>query len=109
LIVESGGRTAEGATKLHVWWKLTEPAEGDDLATLCRLRGHIAVKVDGDSHFRSAHQPIRVAGSVYHKGGFQRLVAIREANPVEVDFREFAELRKFRTITESSSGGRASD
>jgi hypothetical protein len=28
LIVESGGRTAEGAAKLHVWWKLTEPAEG---------------------------------------------------------------------------------
>jgi hypothetical protein len=56
------------------------------------LRGDIAVKVDGDAHFRSAHQPIRVAGSVYHKGGFQRLVAIREANRVEVDLRELAEL-----------------
>ncbi|MFN3642576.1 MAG: hypothetical protein ACK4TB_06575 [Gemmobacter sp.] len=23
----------------------------------------------GDTHFRSAHQPIRVPGTVYHKGG----------------------------------------
>lgn len=91
LIVESGGRTPEGAAKLHVWWKLTEPAEGEDLASLCRLRGDIAVKVGGDTHFRSAHQPIRVAGTVYHKHGHQRLVQIRDQNPVEVDLSDFAE------------------
>lgn len=91
LVVESGGRTPEGAIKLHVWWKLTEAAAGEDLNTLCRLRGDIAMKVGGDTHFRSAHQPIRVAGSVYHKGGFQRLVQIREHNAVEVDLGEFAE------------------
>ena len=92
LIIESGGRTPDGATKLHVWWKLTEPAEGEDLARLCALRGEIAIKVGGDTHFRSAHQPIRVAGSVYHKGGFQRLVQIREHNGIEVDLDDFAEL-----------------
>ena len=92
LIVESGGRTPEGATKLHVWWKLTEAVTGGDLATLCRLRGDIAMRVGGDTHFRSAHQPIRVAGSVYHKGGFQRLVQIRDHRPVEVELAEFAEL-----------------
>jgi hypothetical protein len=91
LIVESGGRTPQGAAKLHVWWKLTEPAGGEDLATLCRLRGDIAVKVGGDTHFRSAHQPIRVAGTVYHKHGHQRLVQIRDHNPVEVDLADFAE------------------
>ncbi len=91
LVVESGGRTPEGGLKLHVWWKLTEAATGDDLATLCRLRGDIAMKVGGDTHFRSAHQPIRVAGSVYHKGGFQRLVQIREHNAVEVDLVDFGE------------------
>ena len=91
LVVESGGRTPEGGLKLHVWWKLTEAATGDDLATLCRLRGDIAMKVGGDTHFRSAHQPIRVAGSVYHKGGFQRLVQIREHNAVEVDLSDFGE------------------
>jgi hypothetical protein len=91
LTVESGGRTPEGPTKLHVWWKLTEAATGEDLVALCRLRGDIAMKVGGDTHFRSAHQPIRVAGSVYHKGGFQRLVQIRDHHPVEVDLSEFAE------------------
>jgi hypothetical protein len=91
LIVESGGRTPEGAAKLHVWWKLTEPAEGEDLVTLCRLRDDIAVKVGGDTHFRSAHQPIRVAGTIYHKHGHQRLVQIRDHNPVEVDLADFAE------------------
>lgn len=93
LLVESGGRTPEGAMKLHVWWRLSEPAAGEDLATLCRLRGDIAFKVGGDSHFRSAHQPIRVAGSVYHKGGFQRIVTILEYRPArEWELRDFAEL-----------------
>ena len=93
LIVESGGRTADGIDKLHVWWRLSEPAEAEDIALLCRLRGDIAVKVGGDTHFRSAHQPIRLAGSVYHKGGFTRLVTIRRHSPqAEVHFRDFAEL-----------------
>ena len=92
LIIESGGRTAAGTDKLHVWWKLSEPAAAEDLELLCRLRGDIAVKVGGDTHFRSAHQPIRVAGSVYHKGGSQRLVQIREHNAFEADLRTFAEL-----------------
>ncbi|MCC6007120.1 MAG: AAA family ATPase [Rhodobacteraceae bacterium] len=91
LIIESGGRTPEGAAKLHVWWKLTEPAEGEDLATLCRLRGEIAVKVGGDTHFRSAHQPIRVPGTVYHKHGHQRLVQIREHRDVAADLADCAE------------------
>ena len=90
LIIESGGRTSEGASKLHVWWRMTEPAEGTALAELCRLRGEIALKVGGDTHFRSAHQPIRVAGSVYHKHGHQRLVQIREHHSIEVDLDEFA-------------------
>lgn len=93
LIVESGGRTADGIDKLHVWWRLSEPAEAEDIALLCRLRGDIAVKVGGDTHFRSAHQAIRLAGSVYHKGGFTRLVTIRRHSPqAEVHLRDFAEL-----------------
>lgn len=92
LIVESGGRTAEGQPKLHVWWRLTEPTEADDLAQLCALRGSIADKVGGDPHFRSAHQPIRVPGTIYRKGGVERVVTIRQHDPRrEVDLREFAE------------------
>ena len=92
LIVESGGRTPDGLDKLHVWWRLSEPAEGEDIGLVCRLRGDIAVKVGGDTHFRSAHQPIRLAGSIYHKGGFKRLVNIRRHQPdIEVDLRDFTE------------------
>ena len=46
LIVESGGRTPEGATKLHVWWKLTEPAEGADLD---RFVGRARPVLDADA------------------------------------------------------------
>ncbi|MCX7379850.1 MAG: AAA family ATPase [Alphaproteobacteria bacterium] len=92
LVVESGGRTAEGQTKLHAWWRLSEPATGADLALLCHLRGDIAAKVGGDPHFRSAHQPIRVPGTIYRKGGVERVVTIRTHNPRrEVDLSTLAE------------------
>ncbi len=92
LVVESGGRTAEGQTKLHAWWRLSEPATGADLALLCHLRGDIAAKVGGDPHFRSAHQPIRVPGTIYRKGGVERVVTIRTHNPRrEIDLTALAE------------------
>ncbi|AXC51240.1 hypothetical protein DRW48_11755 [Paracoccus suum] len=92
MVVESGGVTAEGQRKCHVWWALTEPAEGDDIARVTRLRGDIAAKVGGDMHFRSAHQPIRVAGSVYYKNNLKTQVRIVELNPDrERDLAEFIE------------------
>ena len=92
MVVESGGVTPEGQRKCHVWWALTEPAEGDDIARVCRLRGDIAAKVGGDMHFRSAHQPIRVAGSVYYKNGLKTQVRIVELNADrERDLAEFIE------------------
>ncbi len=92
MVVESGGITSEGQRKAHVWWKLTEPVEGSDIARLCRLRGDIAAKVGGDMHFRSAHQPIRVAGSVYYKNNLKTLVRIVELNPrLERDLDELIE------------------
>lgn len=92
MVVESGGVTPEGQRKAHVWWKLTEPAEGSDIARVTRLRGDIAAKVAGDMHFRSAHQPIRVAGSVYYKNNLKTQVQIVEFNPDrERDLGEFIE------------------
>lgn len=91
LEVASGGVTADGQAKRHLYWRLTEPASGDDLVTLCRLRHAIAVKVGGDPAFRSAHQPIRVAGSVYAKGGVTRPVTILGSSPRDHDLTEFAE------------------
>jgi len=92
MVVQSGGITPEGQQKCHIWWKLSEPAEGSDVARACRLRGDIAAKVGGDMHFRSAHQPIRVAGSVYYKNNLKTLVQILEINPaMERDLDEFTE------------------
>ena len=92
MVVESGGVTPEGQRKCHVWWKLSEPAEGDDIRRLCRLRGDIAAKAGGDMHFRSAHQPIRVAGSVYYKNNLKTQVRIVELNEaIERDLGEFIE------------------
>jgi hypothetical protein len=90
MIVESGGITPEGHDKLHVWWRLSEAAQGEDLQRVCRLREEIAAKVGGDRHFASAHQPIRVAGSIYHKHGVHKLVRIREHSAIDADLDEFA-------------------
>jgi hypothetical protein len=92
MVVESGGITPEGQRKAHVWWKLTEPVEGSDIARVTRLRGDIAAKVGGDMHFRSAHQPIRVAGSVYYKNSLKTQVQIVALNADhERDLGEFIE------------------
>lgn len=82
LIVESGGEY-EGQKKLHVYWKLNEAATGSDLTALIEMRGKLAFKIGGDVHFASAHQPIRIAGTIYHKSEEARLVNIREHTGLE--------------------------
>jgi hypothetical protein len=91
LVVESGGVTPEGQAKLHAYWKLTEPALDADVKKVCHLRHEIARKVGADPSFKSAHQPIRVAGTPYRKGGAQKLVTIQAANHYEYDLLELAE------------------
>lgn len=88
LEVISGGITEEGQERFHLYWKLTESAAGTDVAAVCKLRSLIAAKVGGDLSFGSAHQPIRVAGSIYRKGGVERLVTIRAERTVEYDLAE---------------------
>lgn len=91
LDVASGGITAEGARKRHLYWRLNEPAEGEDIAQVCRARQMIAAKVAGDPAFKSAHQPIRVAGSIHAKSGHRRLVEILHHEPIEHDLSELTE------------------
>ncbi|WP_342269454.1 AAA family ATPase [Rickettsia endosymbiont of Orchestes rusci] len=91
MVVESGGVTAEGHTKLHVYWQLMEVASGEDLKQLLELRHKIALAVGGDVSFKSAHQPIRVAGSVYYKGGVAKLVKIRSYSRMEYTLEELVE------------------
>lgn len=83
LVVKSGGITPEGQAKLHLYWKLSAPVEGEELQKLLDLRRIIAEAAGGDLHFASAHQPIRLAGSIYRKHGVAKPVFIRERNAVE--------------------------
>lgn len=91
LVVASGGVTSEGQPKFHLYWRLTEPATGSALQLLCSLRREIAHKAGGDPAFASAHQPIRVAGSVYAKHGARRLVTIIAQSRRTVDLAALAE------------------
>lgn len=91
MVVASGGVTEAETPKLHVYWKLSEAACEDDVITVCRLRELIALKVGGDTSFKSAHQPIRIAGSVYHKTVEPRLVNIQETGGYEYHLGDLAE------------------
>lgn len=76
LEIASGGKTSEGQDKLHLYWRLTEPATGADLHRVAVLREVIASKAGGDPSFASLHQPIRLAGSIHGKNGVASLVRI---------------------------------
>jgi hypothetical protein len=67
MVVESGGKTDLGQPKLHLYWKLSEAADHEDITRLVALRHLLAQKIGADTHFQSAHQPIRIAGSIHHK------------------------------------------
>jgi hypothetical protein len=75
MIVRSGGMTASGESKVHLWWTLSSDL-GRDVPRIAKFRGDVARKVGGDSHFASPHQPIRIPGSLYRKGGVCRLATI---------------------------------
>jgi len=76
MLVASGGVTAEGHEKLHVYWALSEPT--DQIAKVARLRETMALRVGGDPSFKRATQVIRVPGTVYGKGGVAKLCRIVE-------------------------------
>jgi P4 family phage/plasmid primase-like protien len=90
MVVASGGLTDEKQEKVHAYWKLNEPAVDADVKRVCGLRDEIIRRVGTDPSFQSAHQPIRVAGSLYRKGGTRKLVEIREINHREYDLAELA-------------------
>ncbi|NRB10501.1 MAG: AAA family ATPase [Rickettsiaceae bacterium] len=85
LVVESGGITKDGHTKLHVYWQLVEKVTGENLQQIADLRRDLALAIDGDIHFKSLSQPIRVAGSIYHKNKDDKLVRIRSYHPEEYE------------------------
>jgi hypothetical protein len=93
--VASGGTTDGGEAKLHLYWRLTGPADGDALGDVTEIRRLIAEKVGGDPSFGSLHQSIRVAGTIHGKHGRQSSVRLIEhpANEYELcDLREAAKV-----------------
>ena len=90
MAVKSGGRTAEGQAKVHLWWKLTEPTEEVD--RVGRLRKLLAAKVDGDQSFGRVSQVVRLPGSVHLKNSVPNAVSISAKSDIEYDFDELAGL-----------------
>lgn len=91
MVVASGGYTKDGQEKLHLYWRLTEAAEGDDLDRVRMLREQIAVLAGGDSSFKSLHQPIRVAGTIHGKNGQHALTRIKDITSAEYELRDIEE------------------
>lgn len=89
--VASGGTTAAGQAKLHLYWRLSEAASGDDLKLVATMRGLIAQKVGSDTSFKSLTQPIRVAGTIHGKNGVMNPVRLLEHNNNEFHLAELAE------------------
>lgn len=85
MVVASGGRTKVGQEKVHLYWRLTEAAEGADLKRVCSVRERVAALAGGDPSFKSLHQPIRVAGTVHGKHGRFAVARILSMNPVEYE------------------------
>lgn len=74
LVVESGGVTADGQPKKHLYWRLNEPT--DELERVGRYRKLLAAKVGGDQAFGRITQIVRLPGSVHSKADIPRPVRI---------------------------------
>ena len=103
LEVASGGITKEEAAKRHLYWRLNKVARGEDLCVALEGRAVLAKQIGGDTAFASAHQPIRVAGSVYCKHGDRRPVRVIAHRKTAIDLFEVANaVRAIRPLTERS-------
>lgn len=83
MMVKSGGTTAEGTPKLHLYWVFETPSA--DVELVVNLRHEIAAKAGGDLQFGRgvasnplgrAHQPIRIPGTVHSKNDVPHLVEL---------------------------------
>lgn len=80
LEVASGGMTAAGREKVHLYWRLSEIARGSDLERIRALRQLVAEKVGGDPSFKRLTQPVRVPGTIHGKHGVARPVRVLARN-----------------------------
>ena len=82
VVVESGGQT-EAGPKLHAYWRLDAPADGEAIAEACRVREALALRFGGDPAFKQPAQVIRVPGSLHLKRS-PTLVKLRTVRPEAV-------------------------
>lgn len=90
MIVASGGITEGENTKYHLYWRLSEAAEGEDLKLAVHLRSLMASKVGGDDSFDNVTQPIRVAGTIHGKHGVLSSVRLLSHAKVEYHLADLA-------------------
>jgi hypothetical protein len=84
-VVRSGGKWTDPATgefhdKMHLHWRLREPARGPALSMLKKARDLAARLVSGDPSNKPVCHPIRWPGS-WHRKGEPVLCAIETASP----------------------------
>lgn len=88
LEIYSGGKTEDNIYKRHLYWKLTEPARGADITRITSAQKLAAQKIAADPSFGSAHQPIRLPGSVHQKNNKASQVRIANHSTVEYELEE---------------------
>ena len=101
LDIAFGGITETGQHKCHLYWRLTEAAFGTDLERVRALRETLAVKLGGDTSFKTLAQPIRVAGTIHGKNGVKALVRILEDNDLDYDLADLEEAVREMPALES--------
>lgn len=113
LVVASGGTTSSGQQKLHLYWRLAQPATGAAFARVSRLRETVARRAGGDTSFAKPSQPIRLAGSVHCKHGRRSPVHIVEhsgaAYALEALERAVEAMPPIRQTKDSVSGDPADE
>ena len=90
MVVASGGQTAEGTPKLHLYWIFSEPDE--NVERVAALRKLLATKTGGDQSFGRATQVIRIPGSVHAKNGVASLCRILERSDAEYSLDDLADM-----------------
>lgn len=88
-VVQSGGTTATGHPKRHVYYRFTEPTS--QVLRVGIARKALAAKIGGDRSFGRITQVIRVPGSVYCKGGAAKPVTVEREAALDYELDELLE------------------
>lgn len=105
MIVRSGGTTATGHPKRHVYWRFAEPSV--EVADVAALRKALAAACGGDQAFGRMTQIIRIPGSLHGKNGAATPVTFELLEPdreiVLEDVRE--RIREIVPVTPPPAAG----